>query len=78
MIFTAPVPPGQFLFLFKPQQIPHRYAKVVGDLVGGSSSEVLFAAGFQIGNDPSADTDVGAQLAWGNAPLRAELLDLVI
>ena len=46
MLVTAPVPPGRFLFVLKAEQIPDRYAEVLGDLVGCGGCEVFFSAHF--------------------------------
>ena len=76
--FTAPVPPGRFLFILKPQQVSYRYSKVLGDLVSGSCSQVLLAAGLEIGDDAPADPQLGAHLAGGDVALGAEGRDAII
>lgn len=74
---TVPVNPGAvFLFLLHSQQIPYGHAKVFGDLVSCCGVEVFFSAHFKIGNDPSADPQLGAELAGGDVVLGAEGGDL--
>jgi len=78
MVKTAPVPPGRlFLFILKPQQIPNSHAKVLGDLIGCGGVEVFFSAHFQVRDNSSADTQLGAELAGRNLTLGTEGGDAV-
>ena len=69
---------GGFLFVFEAQQVSYGHAKVFGNLVGCGGVEVLFAAVFEIGENSSADANIGTQLAASDAALGAEERDAVV
>ena len=69
---------GGFLFIFQSQQIPDRHAEVIGDLPGGGCVYVLLPAGLQIRDNSTADPQIRAEFAGGDAPLGAEGGDLIV
>ena len=69
---------GFFLFILKPQQIPNGHAKELGDLIGRGSVEVFFSAHFQVRDNSSADTQLGAELTGCDFALGTEGRNTVI
>ena len=63
---------GGFLFILITKQIPHRYTKVLGNLICGFCVEGLLAACLQIRQDATANTDIRAKLCTGDGVLGAE------